>query len=113
MSGSELLRIVLKKTDLIVCLILLIFVSKTAVNYFSYKRWKDVFISSSGKTFDEMSMTELEAIHQLIWKKYRSLKGSFIKDISENQIALKEKLICIEDAMVKKEILEMNSSLSQ
>lgn len=94
--------------DSIVSAACLFFLAKSGIEFFSFKKNRKAFISSSGKTFDEMTFEELDVIHEIIWKEYEKTKGHFVKDISETQIAMKEKLNQVEDAMVKKEILEMN-----
>lgn len=108
MTLNDVLIFIGSHIDTIVFAACLFFMAKSGIDFFSFKKNRKTFISSSGKTFDEMTFEELDVIHKIIWKEYKKNKGHFVKDISETQIAMKEKLNQVEDAMAKKEILEMN-----
>lgn len=94
--------------DSIVSAACLFFLAKSGIEFFSFKKNRKAFISSSGKTFDEMDMRELQTIHAVIWKKLKRMRGKFEKSLSEEEEALRQKLISIEDAMTRKEIEMMN-----
>ncbi len=95
-------------TNLFLLIALGVVMTNPVLNSFFFMKIENIVITSAGKTFDEMDMSELQAVHAVIWKKLKRMKGRYKKSLSEEEEALRQKLISIEDVMIRKEIEMMN-----
>lgn len=102
------MEIIIRITNLFLLIALGVVMTRPALNWLFFMKIKNIFITSAGKTFDEMDMSELQTIHEVIWTKLKRMRGKFERSLSEEEEALRQKLISIEDAMTRKEIEMMN-----
>ena len=104
----EIMEQIIRIINLFLLITLGVVMTRPVSNWLFFMKIKNIFITSAGKTFNEMDMSELEAVHAVIWKKLKRMRGKFEKSLSEEEEALRQKLISIEDAMIRKEIEMMN-----
>lgn len=102
------MELIVRVINLCLLITLGVMMIRPTLNYFFFIKIKNIFITSSGKTFDEMDMIELQTVHEVIWTKLKRMKGRNEKSLSEEEEALRQKLISIEDVMTRKEIEMMN-----